>query len=81
MSDQWQPALARRFHPREKVEHLIPPCAVNGKIVRVREIAPFGVGVDMYRMIGCDSERFFAIHPDDARSYNVIGCEHEILTD
>ena len=80
MSD-WQRAFAKRIHSRESIEHLLPPTEINGRVVRVRPFLGGGRGIALYREVGCDAEQFFEIHPHDAKGYNVIGCEHEILTD
>jgi hypothetical protein len=78
---QWQPAFAKMIHPRESIKQFLFPSGVSGRIVRVRPFVGMRTGIILYRKIGCDAEHFFEVHPQDANGYNVIGCEHEILTD
>lgn len=53
--------------------------AAVGKVIRVRFIGD--VEHPGQRVAGCDSHRFWEIHPDDAREPGTCVCEHQIEAD
>ena len=73
---EWQPAVARAFHPQDWP-------GVDGAQIRVRENASLPASKR------CSGKRF-EVHPDDVKRFRPdlfeedtpVGiCEHEILTD
>lgn len=86
---EWQPARVRPAHKQSIDKSLWCECDIQRilrSIVRVKEGAfPSPAFLADYRSRGCDSIRFFRVHPEDIHGYQgqaiVIVCEHEILTD
>lgn len=89
---EWQPARFRQVHPRhsplergdQKVWNWNQYRALtNGAIIRTRVRQPSDyIAIERFREMGCDSNTFFIIHPEDS-GLNIASalCEHEILTD
>jgi hypothetical protein len=84
---EWIPARLRRVHERGDAvcvdyRKTNPP---SRAIVRIRPFDFKEYEVETYRSMGCDAERFFLIHPEDAIKHwheRVLQiCEHEVLTD
>jgi hypothetical protein len=90
MSD-WQPARFVQVHNWEGVDGRYegPIKVGRGELVRARPCEkPSGDNLEAWRMAGCDSEKFFQVHPEDVdrlfpwrKGCQTGLCEHEILTD
>lgn len=77
-------AASPSSHPDQSAQGLRQWRSWAGTVVRVRRDPEYAA--DTFRRRGCDSARFYLVHPDDAR--RITGdtvprhvCEHEITLD
>lgn len=90
MEAEWQPARITWAHDRGENRQEFAQLNTKElpkKVVRVKPWEFLERQVALYRSIGCDAQKFYIIHPEDAAAIwqtdgcSMQVCEHEILTD